>query len=55
MTVSERQLAEHVGILLGELLSYQIYRKLGAPRWAAVAVADLTGRLIMLERAAKAA
>lgn len=55
MTPLERQLAEHVGILLGQMLSYQIYRKLGAPRWAAVAVADLTGRLIMLERGTKAA
>lgn len=45
MTPFQRKLAQRLGILLGQTLSYLIYRKLGAPRWAAVAVADTTGRL----------
>lgn len=45
MTDTERKLAQRVGILFGQGISYACYRKLGAPRWAAVAIADLTGRL----------
>lgn len=45
MTPFERKLAQRLGILLGQSLSYLIYRRLGAPRWAAIAIADSTGRL----------
>jgi hypothetical protein len=41
-----KKVSKAVGNLLGEYLAYKVYRKLGAPTWAAWGIVTISSRLI---------
>lgn len=48
MTKNQELASKIVGRTVGMALQYKMYTKMGAPRWTALALADITSRLVVI-------